>query len=204
MSEFISLVVPEKGEVFTYNDGDNNITLTFAVEMMLQFLRKAPSRLVARKRLPMDAGHVAHIRKNMGIEQERLDRLVDPWLHQPCIAILRDETLPPAGLTIIDGQHRIVKLFEAGEPDFDCNIFHPLLWRQFVLNLPLPEDWRNMRSGIIEAERDGILDRDVCMQKMPEEIPDAARPDATQTMVAPLPKACSPPQISCQHRRKNR
>ena len=132
MSEFISLTLPEKGEVFTYNDGDNNITLTFGVALMLQFLEKskgAPSKLVGRKRLPMDPGHVAHIRKNMGVEQERLDRLVDPWLHQPCIAILRDQTLPPAGLTIIDGQHRIVKLYEAGETHFDCNIFHPLLWR---------------------------------------------------------------------------
>lgn len=204
MSDFITLEVPEKGEVFTYNDGDNNITLTFAVELMIAFLRKAPSRLVARKRLPMNAEHVAHIRKNMGIEQERLDRLVDPWLHQPCIAILRDETLPPAGLTIIDGQHRIVKLFEAGEPDFDCNIFHPLLWRQFVLNVPLPENWRDMRSGIIEAERTGILDRDVCMQKMPQEVPNATRPDAAQAMVAPLQEARGASKISRQHRRKNK
>lgn len=202
MSDFLVLELPEKGEVFTYNDGDNNVTLTFAVELMLQFLRKAPSKLVQRRRLPMDPGHVAHIRKNMGIEQERLDRLADPWLHMPCIAILRDQLLPPAGLTIIDGQHRIVKLFEAGETGFDCDIFHPLLWRQFVINLPLPEDWRDMRSGIIEAERDGLLDRDVCMQKMPPGIPDAARPDAAQTLVAPLQETSSPLKIPCQHRRK--
>lgn len=201
MSDFLVLDVPEKGEVFTYHDGDNNVTLTFAVALMRQMLAKSVSRLVGKRRMPMDAVHVAHIRKNMGIEQERLDRLVDPWLHEPCIAILRDKTLPPAGLTIIDGQHRIVKLFEAGETGFDCYIFHPLLWRQFILNVPLPEDWRDIRSGIIENERD--RDRDVCMQKMSPEIQDAARPDAAQTMVAPLQETCSPQKILSQHRRKS-
>lgn len=186
MNDYVLLECPEKGEVFTYHDGDNNFTATFAIELMKIFLRQAPSKLVQRRRLPMNEGHVANIRTNMGIEQERLDRLVDPWLHEPCIAILRDKDLPPAGLTMIDGQHRILKLFEAGEKDFDCNIFHPLLWRQFILKKPPPENWRNIRSGMIEFERDRKTSPCNFMPQMQNKIRGYKSADAAQKMVAPL------------------
>ena len=154
MIDTLELNIPEKGECFTYHDGDNNVTITFAVCLMRDLVKKYRNlNLVVKRRLTIIPDHISHVRTHMGIEQDRLDRLVDPWLHEPCIAIQRDETMPPEGLTLIDGNHRLVKLFERGEREYDCWIFHPLIWRQLTLERPLPENWPDIPSGMIEAER---------------------------------------------------
>lgn len=147
--------LPKKGEVFTFDDGEGRV-LTFAVCLMNEFVEKHAHEcpLVGKITQPIVPDHIAHVRKKMGIEQDRLDRLADPWLHKPLIGVMR-EKVPLSGFSLIDGNHRIVRLHELGETEYQVWVFHPLMWRQFLLHpRGLRDDWRNIRSGVIEAERE--------------------------------------------------
>ena len=153
----IELEVPASGEVFTHHNGDTGITRTFAVELMRNLMQKHGDKvhLVKLARMEIDPGHVANTLTNMGIEPDRLVRLVDPWLHQPCISILESYD-DPSGVRMIDGHHRLVKLHSMGETHFDCWIFLPALWEQFLLANPTREDWRTMNSGVLEREKSNV------------------------------------------------
>ncbi len=156
-TENIEMEVPEKGEIFTHND-DGKIRV-FATGMMAEFAEKHGHDCAYMKRvkLPITPEIIEHIKKNMGFEQDRYDRLCEPYLSRPLIAI-HWSSMPERGeaVTVIDGNHRTVKLFDMGKTHTEAWIFHEVMWEQFLLNVPenIARERMNGRSGVIEAERE--------------------------------------------------
>lgn len=151
--ETLEAEIPDRGECFTFDDGEGDVTI-FAICAMRIFVEKHGHKLTGVKKItqPIDPGHIAHVRKNMGIEQERLDRLVDPYLHQPLMGAVWEKR--PHGFSLIDGNHRIVRLHELGEKTYEIWVWHWLMWRQFVVDPRCrPENWRERPSQMIEFEQ---------------------------------------------------
>lgn len=137
-------------ECFTHKD-DNGTVRTFPIQTMREFVNDYPSCAdLIHTRIPIDPKTVQFIKEKMGIEQDRLDRLVDPYLHQPAIGILWE-----CGriTTIIDGNHRMVKLHELGETKIRIHLFQRPLWEHFILPVDVGADVFTRRSNMIEFER---------------------------------------------------
>lgn len=155
MSNLVAMKMPQKGEVFTHRHEDGTMR-TFAVCMMQDFadLHAWHCKQIKCVRLPIDAGHVDHVKLNMGIEPARLDRLIEPYLSNPIIAIVWPEKEDGKDvITVIDGNHRLVKCLELGRQSINALLFHHELWGQFVINVPNPEERLTAPSGVIEAEQ---------------------------------------------------
>ena len=145
------LTLPKKGEVFTHKDGDTGEIITFLVEVMKPVAAEWGGKCeeIRYQRLPIIKEVVERIRSNFGIEQLRLDRLKAPYLFTPIIAVewgSKDQILP------IDGNHRVVKLFELGHKSVDCYIFSSPFWNHFTGNVKDPEKFLKGNSGILEHE----------------------------------------------------
>ena len=154
--EQCELEVPRHGEVFTHDDGEGHIR-TFCVAMMNTFCdkyEKAIIRDLQRVWLPIEDSHVKHIRARMGVEQDRLDRLKAPYLYRPCIGVLMHSSEHGQHCVIVDGNHRLVKLHGLGVREYRCAVFGQSLWEQFLIAPPLPDNWRDMRSGVLEHEKE--------------------------------------------------
>ena len=162
MKETIEMTVPDSGEVFTHKDDDGTIRV-FAVCLMREFAKNhiQECNLVKKVSIPVTIDNVNHARNKMGVEQDRLDRLCDPYLHEPIISIVWPDNRAgneTVAVTIIDGQHRLVKLWELGERTAENYVFHHLIWEQFLLDVPDAEKRLVMPSGMLEYERNQNLE----------------------------------------------
>lgn len=99
---------------------------------------------------PIASYAAEHIRKNMGIEQVRLDRLKEPYLSQPIIAIQWEDDKK---VTIIDGNHRYLKLHDAGKKTIRCYVFKQAAWEQLLIPLSDSDERLQGNSGVIEQEQ---------------------------------------------------
>ena len=120
-------------QVFTHLD-DDGTSRTFLVETMLDFVRDYPTctDLIGGK-APIDADIAGYLRKNAGIEQRRVKRMVEPYASFPILGVLWKE-----GTTlIVDGNHRIVRAYEDGKKELNCILFKPPFWENFLL----PEEY---------------------------------------------------------------
>lgn len=107
----INLLIPTQKEVFTHIDNSGKARTFLTGDMYDYALRvgnKDPN--IVFNWLDIDQDLAAYLRSNHGIEQHRVDRLVDPWLSRPVVGIF----WPDNEVTIVDGNHRIVKSVEAG------------------------------------------------------------------------------------------
>lgn len=143
-------------EVFSHKD-DDGILRVFLVGTMLSFIEDYPQCAdILHVNAPIDPNYVQWAKKNMGIEQPRLDRLQGPYLSKPCIGIF----WPDNKMTIVDGNHRIVKRYESGFDKVNLIIFKYPLWENFIL---APEEVQNFLkikpdplggdSGVLEFEK---------------------------------------------------
>lgn len=115
-------------EIFTHVDEDAAQTVRhFNATKMRDFART--SQEVKRHNVVLEKDQVEFIRRNRGIEQPRLDRLIEPYLSQPIIFI---EFEPGLHLTI-DGHHRIVRNFDDGKETLLGYEFPYGLWQQFLV-----------------------------------------------------------------------
>lgn len=105
---------------------------------------------VVARLIPIEDRNVQYIRKNMGIEQERIDRLCLPYTEMPMIGIL----WPEGELTVIDGNHRFIKLHEAGVAHAKCYIFTYPFWENLLIDLPNDRALLDGKSGLIEREKE--------------------------------------------------
>lgn len=100
---------------------------------------------------------VKHINDNMGIEKKRLRRLKEPYLSAPCIGILWEGG---NRMTIVDGNHRIVKLDKQNKDFVNVVVFKYPFWENFLLPgsivqaLAEKEDLINRDSGLIQWEQE--------------------------------------------------
>lgn len=146
-------IPPEGGESFTHK-GPDGIMRVFATCLMNDFIDKAGKDcawLQFIKYFPLDKFNEDYLRTNAGIEQDRIDRLCDPYLSRPIIAAGFDYP----HVVIVDGNHRIMKFKELKRKAISLYIFLPQLWTQFLLDLPEERKLAALTdpSGIIEFEK---------------------------------------------------
>lgn len=140
-------------QVFTHSD-DAGVKRTFYTSAMGRIAAKYGGRCdqIIGVRLPIDAETVQRINLQMGVERARVDRLVEPYLSMPVIGIQWPERMHKGKkvCTIVDGNHRIVKLSELGVAHYNCFVFTHPFWEDFlaptVQEIPI-------YSGIIESEK---------------------------------------------------
>jgi len=152
------LKFPDKQETFTHVDNDTGKSRSFLIETMQHFVTDYPACAdLIYQWLPIDKKVSDYMRTNQGIEQARLDRLCDPYLSAPLLAVL----WPEGELTIVDGSHRVVKNFEMGEKKLKCVIFKYPFWENFLL----PEEVSDklVRDGCLTSDS-GILAHEAKMR----------------------------------------
>lgn len=154
--ESLILEMPDQGECFTFDDGEGGVT-TFAVCLMNKVveLHLARCPLIKIVTQPILPDHVAHVRRKMGIEQDRIDRLVEPYISKPFLGVIFEKR--PTGFSLIDGNHCLIKKHERGDTTYEVAIWHWKMWRQFELDGSVRKpDWKTRPSRMIETEQEEL------------------------------------------------
>jgi len=126
-------------EIFTHKEFATGKVRVFDISSMREFARLNAasgdfSDILLNARIPLEKSEAEFIRENHGIEQKRLERLKNPWLSEPLIAISWEQTSEGQDvITVIDGNHRFVRKHDDGEKEILCYIFRRELWENFVL-----------------------------------------------------------------------
>lgn len=152
------IILHDKQEIFTHYD-DDGIVRVFLVGTMKTFIDDYPHCAdVTHIHAPIMDHHTAHIKTNGGIEPERLERLVDPYLSEPCIGIRWNDK--DKSILIVDGNHRILKLHEQGKTSFRLHVVDHPLWENFLMPEEMHEGYLEKHpnpltdpSGVLEHER---------------------------------------------------
>lgn len=85
----------------------------------------------------IEPGWPEYIRERRGVEQWKIDRLCEPYLSAPCLGFW----MPDGSCLTVDGHHRVVKLYEAGETTYRLIIFdHDLLHLYCIDDMPVELD----------------------------------------------------------------
>lgn len=107
-------------EVFTHIDSVSMVARHINASAML---RDAPRRIKEGKAqvitAEFDALFIQFIREHRGLEQGKLDRLVEPFLSIPILGFWMDDDT----MLTVDGHHRLVRLFDAGEEYYTAVVF---------------------------------------------------------------------------------
>lgn len=153
MKAQIAINLNDQDEVFTHKD-DDGIFRHFAVTAMntfaMQYTPLCPD--ITAGMVPITKDVAEHSRTKMGVEPVRLAMLKAPYLYKPLIAI---QWPGIKAITIVDGHHRVVKLWQMGEKSMKVFIFHHPFWEQFMIPIEV-EDKRELlkiERGIREWEK---------------------------------------------------
>lgn len=159
--EALGIEVKNPQEIFTHLDNEG-VARSFLCETMFNFAWSYPSDRIIRTFAPVDAKIASYMRTNHGIEQERVDRMSEPYLSRPLLAIGWDDAPTESHeVTIIDGAHRIVRLHEMGQTSARMFVFLYPFWENFMLprevsDRLVAEGVLHRASGVIEAERKAV------------------------------------------------
>lgn len=117
-------------QTFVFKEDITGDTLYFGVGAMQRFAKEYGGRCsqVMLVRTPVDSNAVAIIGARGGIDQERMDKLPDEALREPIIGIQWDD----GTVTIIDGNHRLLKLFQRNVEMVNMYLFTDPFWRSFL------------------------------------------------------------------------
>lgn len=164
MNSILGIAVKNPQQIFTHLENDTNKSRTFLVDTMMEFAIKHGadpifSELLIPTTIPLELEVAQYLRTNQGIEEDRLRRLVNPYLQRPGIAISWGKDEAGADIiTLVDGNHRYVKKAERGDQYINVFIFRQELWEQFILpefmsDRLVREGFLHRVSNIIERER---------------------------------------------------
>lgn len=149
----IELDLSEKGQIFTHEDTNTGKVTTFLIDLMQKVASEYGGKCseIRARKVPITKEVVAITRKNFGIEQDRLNRLKSPYLFMPILAVQWDAG--SNALLSVDGNHRMIKLFELGYTTINCYVFNYPFWENFTADVVLPENFMQRNSGILEWEK---------------------------------------------------
>jgi hypothetical protein len=147
--------VLEPIEVFTHVDDQTGIVRVFDVTAMNRYALRAllvyssPEQLAeAGLKLiehDLDPKHVAFVLEARGVEPAKLDRLCEPFLSYPTLAVLE-----PDGTTRdVDGHHRMVRWWREGRRTAFMVRFSAAVAEQFLLEVP-PEMREKLVAEVME------------------------------------------------------
>lgn len=149
----------EKQEMFTHLD-DDDVLRVFCIGEMNRFVKEHPKCTdLLYSKVPIDEGLIGHIQENMEIEEKRVRRMKKPYLVQPCLGIIWGGDRPSEEITVVDGNHRIVKLWQKGKRFANVVVFKRPFWENFLVPDHLAQemneeaDLLTRDSGILEWEK---------------------------------------------------
>lgn len=135
----VTIDIQQFDQFFTHKDDDGTLR-HFAVAAMYRFAERVAhiSPHITCANVTMQSFPIDYIRREMGVEQARLDRLIEPYLSKPLIAIQWHPCprWPEGTMTLVDGNHRVVKLSEMGAETVRCFLFNQVLWEKFLIEIP--------------------------------------------------------------------
>lgn len=122
---------PIGAEVFTHITPAGTVR-HFSIDKLKELIvalvaRYGYANVIRSAMIPED--QVTFIRQHRGIEQEKLDRLCEPWLSQPVILCeIPDENGVDRHLVTVDGHHRIVRCFDDGRKSVAAALLPEVVW----------------------------------------------------------------------------
>lgn len=119
-------------EIFSHEDNEG-VTRHFNPSAMLRAIIDLKVFPICQM-IDLSTDLVESIESNHGVEQDRLDKILDR-LDNPIVIIkFEDQTH-----LVIDGNHRVVKRWRLGKDDAPAFIFEPGQWEDFlVTDMDLP------------------------------------------------------------------
>lgn len=133
----------ELDEIFTHEDPDAGVIRHFNATQLGEYAYT--HKEIARVKIALDPEHAKYIITNRGIEQPKLDRLCDPWIHKPVIGVEFSD-----GQTLmVDGHHRYVKRHQLGFDEISAYHFKPGQWEAFLIE-DMPQSINLENLGKVE------------------------------------------------------
>ena len=88
----LGIDVKPRQEIFTHLDKGSGVARTFLIETMMQFCLEYGhfdvfKGMLIPPRQPLERKVAQYLRTNQGIEQERIDRLKEPFISIPSIRL---------------------------------------------------------------------------------------------------------------------
>ncbi len=120
-------------ELFTHIEDETGKVRHFNPSAMYRALPELlPEGRVKAITAELDKGFVSHILAKCGVEDEKLGRMKDPYLHVPVIGVdMEDGTV-----LMVDGHHRLVVLAARGEETYRMYLFPIGVWERFLVDMP--------------------------------------------------------------------
>lgn len=143
-------------QFFSHKDDDGTVR-HFAVDAMYRFAEEYSPicKHIKACNMAIETFPLGFIRREMGVEQPRLDRLIEPYLTRPVIGIQwpPSKEYPQGTMTLVDGNHRVIKLADRGDKSVKCYLFSEPLWEKFTLDIGnWDESHLKMDSRILTIE----------------------------------------------------
>lgn len=139
-------------EIFTHIEDGTGVVRHINASAMWRGLSKySKTSKVQKLRVEIDPEFIRFVRVKRGVERKKLDRLTDPYLHQPALGVWMDNG---ESCLTVDGHHRIVRLHELGEKEYDIFIFsHDSLDEFCVTDIPAKLDAMLTDATIAQQEQ---------------------------------------------------
>ena len=118
-------------EIFEWTPGNGERCLFFDITMLRGYVS---DNLGAVEFITTDITQcqAEFIIKNRGVEKRKLDRLVEPWLSAPILALsMKDGTT-----LIVDGHHRYVRKYLDGETTIRAILVPYEVGERFLVSVP--------------------------------------------------------------------
>ncbi len=153
----VEIVIDDKQESFSHKDDEGKLRI-FLIGTMQKFLvdyGRACSDIQAQTVVITDALYKSVLEFN-GIERARVNRLTAPYLLTPGMGI----EWPNGEYTVIDGNHRLVRLYEDGVRRMRFIGFKYPFWEQFLVADDVAQDMAaakelfNCDSGMLAFDQE--------------------------------------------------
>lgn len=116
-------------EIFTHIDSDTGEVRHFNASAMARDTdRLLAQGAITRIWVAMDETFIAFVHTHRGVEEEKITRLCEPYLHTPVLGIDLDDSV----LTV-DGHHRLVRLHREGATEYEMYRFPAEAWGRYVV-----------------------------------------------------------------------
>lgn len=119
------------GQLFEYRI-EGEPTRWFAIEAMIPWAREHGEKV----RFDIQADWVVYATIKCGVEMDRVAALTDKQLAEPVIVIEEENK----SLLVVDGHHRIVRLFQDGVTEVRAYLIADGQWQQFLIE-GIPEEF---------------------------------------------------------------
>ena len=117
-------------ETFVFREDSTGDMLYFGISAMERFAKKYAGRCeqCQMMKAPITGELIRIINERAGIERAHLDRMPDERLRDPVMGVEWDD----GTVTIVDGNHRLMKLHQRGIALVNMYLFKNPFWRTFL------------------------------------------------------------------------